>query len=240
MDKICKNFVCPTSPTWSAAATSPKLQSKSLERISPVVLDTASFHHSWFKLMIFRDASTSRKSLVWLCDWLIVAVFAYLVLGSFLCVLGAIFLGKSWYLLEGVLLLKMLYYCQIQVARSPRLWKHVGSPFASLVVLDQSRSLSRSRAISHRWWRDHPKLCKPASMQILSGTSRPRWCCHLLQSWLVWGAPCLLCCPAAPSAPPSALSLEHPEWKVAKETNAKKMNLQKILFAWIGCHNCRT
>ena len=48
----------------------------------------------------------------------------------------------------------MLYLCQIQVARSPRLWKHVGSPFASLVVLDQSRSVSRSRAIGHRWWRD--------------------------------------------------------------------------------------
>ena len=59
-----------------------------------------------------------------------------------------------------------------------------------------------------------------ASISI-SGTSRPRWWCHLLQSWLVWGAPCLLCCPAAPSAPPSALSLEHPEWKVAKETRAK-------------------
>ena len=41
-------------------------------------LDTASFHHSWFKLMIFRGARTSRKSLVWLCDWLIAAVFAYL------------------------------------------------------------------------------------------------------------------------------------------------------------------
>ena len=121
----------------------------------------------------------------------------------------------------------MLYLCQIQVARSPRLWKHVGSPFASLVVLDQSRSVSRSRAIGHCWWRDHPKLCKPASMQILSGTSRPRWWCHLLQSWLVWGAPCLLCCPAAPSAPPSALSLEHPEWEVAKETRAKNKFAKK-------------
>ena len=48
----------------------------------------------------------------------------------------------------------MLYLCQIQVARSPRLWKHVGSPFASLVLLDQSRSVSRVRAIGHRWWRD--------------------------------------------------------------------------------------
>ena len=121
----------------------------------------------------------------------------------------------------------MLYLCQIQVARSPRLWKHVGSPFASLVVLDQSRSVSRSRAIGHRWWRDHPKLCKPASMQIHSGTSRSRWWCHLLQSWLVWGAPCLLCCPAAPSAPPSALSLEHPEWEVGKETRAKNKFAKK-------------
>ena len=129
----------------------------------------------------------------------------------------------------------MLYLCQIQVARSPRLWKHVGSPFASLVVLDQSRSVSRVRAIGHRWWRDHPKLCKPASMQILSGTSRPRWCCHLLQSWLVWGAPCLLCCPAAPSAPPSVLSLEHPEWKVAKETRAKNEFAKKniICLNWL-------
>ena len=61
----------------------------------------------------------------------------------------------------------MLYLCQIQVARSPRLWKHVGSPFASLVMLDQSRSVSRSRAIGHHhWWRDHPKLCKPASASV--------------------------------------------------------------------------
>ena len=60
----------------------------------------------------------------------------------------------------------MLYLCQIQVARSPRLWKHVGSPFASLVVLDQSGSVSRVRAIGHRWWRDHPKLCKPASASV--------------------------------------------------------------------------
>ena len=197
LSAICKKIFSITSTTWSAAATSPKLQSKSLERISPVV-------------KLYR------------------------------LILGAIFLGKNCYLLVGVLLLKMLYLCQIQVARSPRLWKHVGSPFASLVMLDQSRSVSRSRAIGHCWWRDHPKLCKPASMQILSGTSRPRWWCHLLQSWLVWGAPCLLCCPAAPSAPPSALSLVHPEWKVAKETREKNEFTKKMLFAWIGCHSCRT
>ena len=33
-------------------------------------------------------------------------------------------------------------------------------------MLDQSRSVSRVRAIGHRWWRDHPKLCKPASVSV--------------------------------------------------------------------------
>ena len=37
MSEICKKNFSLTSTTWSAAATSPKLQSKSLERISPVV-----------------------------------------------------------------------------------------------------------------------------------------------------------------------------------------------------------
>ena len=186
LSEICKTIFSLTSTTWSAAATSPKLQSKSLERISPVV-------------KLYRLIFTHFR-----CYFLRQKLFSA----------GRCTLAKNF------VKFRSLDPLDFENTLGPPLPPLLCSTKVE-VCHEAGQSATADGVITPNFASQHQ--CKYSAGHL----ARPRWWCHLLQSWLVWGAPCLLCCPAAPSAPPSALSLEHPEWNVAKETRAKNKFAKK-------------